>query len=145
MKVLVCGEYGIFCRELIARLYKEKHDVFVITGSERPRREKPRNGVFQEYNFSFRSKNISTLMKNIEADLLIILGICDIKYSWKDMNQESVHYITGITNILMSAKDAGISKVIYCSSLGIYEGSSEKHIGLQSEFSPNTILMQTLA
>ena len=27
VKVLICGEYGVFCRELIARLKKEKHDV----------------------------------------------------------------------------------------------------------------------
>ena len=33
MKVLICGEYGIYCRELISRLKKEKHDIFVITGS----------------------------------------------------------------------------------------------------------------
>ena len=48
MKVLICGEYGVYCRELISRLRKEKHDIFVITGSEKARREKPRTGVFQE-------------------------------------------------------------------------------------------------
>ena len=119
MKVLICGEYGIYCRELISRLKKEKHDIFVITGSEKARREKPRSGVFQEYNFSYRSKNIGTIMKNVQADVLLIMGICDTKFTWQDINQESVRYLTSITNILMSAKEAGIKQVIYCSSLGI--------------------------
>ncbi len=128
MKVLICGEYGIFCRELIARLKKEKHDVFVITGSEKPRFPKPRDGVFQDYNFSFRSKSIRTVFKNIAPDALIILGACDAKFTWKDINQESVRYLTGMTNLLMGAKEVGISNVIYCSSMGIFEDHAKKGV-----------------
>ena len=102
MKVLICGEYGVYCRELISRLRKEKHDIFVITGSEKARREKPRTGVFQEYHFSYRSKNIGTIMKNVQADVLLILGVCDTKFTWQDINQESVRYLTSITNIPVS-------------------------------------------
>ncbi len=57
-------------------------------------------------------------MKNVQADVLLIMGICDTKFTWQDINQESVRYLTSITNILMSAKEAGIKQVIYCSSLG---------------------------
>lgn len=144
MKVLICGEYGIYCRELISRLKKEKHDIFVITGSEKARREKPRSGVFQEYNFSYRSKNIGTIMKNVQADVLLIMGICDTKFTWQDTNQESVRYLTSITNILMSAKEAGIKQVIYCSSLGIYDGCEDEVIDKDTDFEANSILMQTV-
>lgn len=144
MKVLICGEYGIYCRELISRLKKEKHDIFVITGSEKARREKPRSGVFQEYNFSYRSKNIGTIMKNVQADVLLIMGICDTKFTWQDINQESVRYLTSITNILMSAKEAGIKQVIYCSSLGIYDGCEDEVIDKDTDFEANSILMQTV-
>lgn len=144
MKVLICGEYGVFCRELISRLKKEKHDIFVITGSEKAKREKPRTGVFQEYNFSYRSKNIGTIMKNVQADLLLILGICDTKFTWKDMNQESVRYLTSITNILMSAKEAGIRQVIYCSSLGVYNNCRDAVIDKSTDFEADSILMQTV-
>ena len=144
MKVLICGEYGIYCKELISRLKKEKHDIFVITGSEKARREKPRSGVFQEYNFSYRSKNIGTIMKNVQADVLLIMGICDTKFTWQDINQESVRYLTSITNILMSAKEAGIKQVIYCSSLGIYDGCEDEVIDKDTDFEANSILMQTV-
>ena len=97
MKVLICGEYGIYCRELISRLKKEKHDIFVITGSEKARREKPRSGVFQEYNFSYRSKNIGTIMKNVQADVLLIMGICDTKFTWQDINPVSYTHLLGET------------------------------------------------
>lgn len=144
MKVLICGEYGIYCKELISRLKKEKHDIFVITGSEKTRREKPGSGVFQEYNFSYRSKNISTVMKNIQADVLIVLGVCDTLYTWRDVGQDSVKYLSGVTNLLMSAKEAGIKHVIYCSSLGVYEGCRGKTIDSETEFSADSILMQTV-
>lgn len=144
MKVLICGEYGIYCRELITRLKKENHDIFVITGSEKNRREKPRNGVFQEYNFSYRSKNVCTVMKNIKADIMIILGICDTKYTWRDTGQESVRYLTGVTNLLMSAREAGIRQVIYCSSLGVYENTGGGMIDNETEFEAGSVLMQTV-
>ncbi len=51
MKVLICGEYGIYCRELISRLKKEKHDIFVITGSEKARREKTKIRSFSRIQF----------------------------------------------------------------------------------------------
>jgi len=126
MKVLICGEYGIFCKELIARLKKEKHDVYVITGSEKAKRKKPRDGVFQDYNFSFRSKSIRTVLKNIAPDCMIMLGACDVKFTWKDTNQESVRYLTGMTNLLMGAREVGIPNVIYCSTLGIFEETTIK-------------------
>ena len=126
MKILICGEYGIFCKELIARLKKEKHDVFVITGSEKPKYKKPKDGVFQDYNFSFRSKSIRTVFKNIAPDAMIMLGACDVKFTWKDVSQESVRYLTGMTNLLMGAKEVGISKVIYCSTTAVYEDYTKK-------------------
>lgn len=144
MKVLLCGEYGLFCTDLISRLKKEKHDVFVITGSEKIRRQKPGTGVFQEYHFSYRSKNVRTIMKNIQPDIMIILGVCDTKYTWLDENHESVKYLTGITNLLMGAKEAGIKQILYCSSLGVYEGCTDLILDKSTPFKGDSLLMQTM-
>lgn len=121
MKVLICGEYGVFCKELIGRLRKEKHTVFVLTGSEKPNYPRPRDGVFQEYNFSYRSRSVSKILQNIQVDAMIILGACDIKFTWKYKKEESVRFLTGMTNLFMCAKEANIPQVIYCSSTGIFE------------------------
>lgn len=83
-------------------------------------------------------------MKNVQADVLLIMGICDTKFTWQDINQESVRYLTSITNILMSAKEAGIKQVIYCSSLGIYDGCEDEVIDKDTDFEANSILMQTV-
>lgn len=143
MKILICGEYGVFCKELISRLKKERHTVFVITGSEKPRFHKPADGVFQEYNFSYRSKSINTVMKNVQADVLIITGACDIKYTWQDKNHDSVRYLSGVTNLLMCARDAGIRQVIYCSSMGVYEDSLEEVITKESPLKADSDVLQT--
>lgn len=133
MKILICGEYGIFCKELIGRMKKERHDVFVITGSEKPKRERPHSGVFQDYNFSYRSKSIGKVMKNIDADAMIILGSCDVKFTWKEKKQEAVKYLTGMTNLLLNGKEAGIPEIIYCSTLNTYEDSEIKRTYKQVE------------
>lgn len=143
MKVLVCGEYGVFCKELIGRLKKEKHTVFVITGSVKPGFHRPSDGVFQEYNFSYRSKSIHTVMKNVQADVMIITGACDVKYMWQDKNQDSVRYLSGMTNLLMCAKDVGIKQVIYCSSLGIYQDTKDEVITQTSAFQAESEVLQT--
>ncbi|MFR5915622.1 MAG: hypothetical protein ACLUGJ_11535 [Blautia wexlerae] len=68
MKVLICGEYGVYCRELISRLRKEKHDIFVITGSEKARREKPGAGVFSGVSFQLSKQEYwYAIMKNVQA------------------------------------------------------------------------------
>ena len=143
MKILICGEYGVFCKELISRLKKERHTVFVITGSEKPRFHKPADGGFQEYNFSYRSKSINTVRKNVQADVLIITGACDIKYTWQDKNHDSVRYLSGVTNLLMCARDAGIRQVIYCSSMGVYEDSLEEVITKESPLKADSDVLQT--
>lgn len=143
MKVLICGEYGVFCRELIGRLKKERHTVFVITGSERPRYKRPSDGVFQEYNFSYRSKSIHTIMKNVQADCMIVTGACDIKYNWQDKNHDSVRYLSGVTNLLMCARDAGIRQVIYCSSMGVYENVPDEVITKKSPLKADSDVLQT--
>lgn len=143
MRILVCGEYGVFCKNLITRLKKENHQVFVITGSQKEKRPKPVAGVFQDYHFSYRSKNIGSIMKNIQPDLMIMLGVCDVKFSWKNINEEAVRYITSMTNLLMGAREAGVKQVIYCSSLDVYEGYKGKQIDDFTDFAAGSMLSQT--
>lgn len=143
MKVLICGEYGVFCKELINRLKKEKHTIFVITGSEKPRFRKPGDGILQDYNFSFRSRSIRTIIKNVHADVMIVLGACDVRYSWKDTGQEAVRYLSGMTNLFVCAKEAGVPQIIYCSSLGVYEDIKEQKITRGSEFRASSPIFQS--
>lgn len=143
MKILICGEYGVFCKELINRLKKEKHTIFVISGSQKPRFRKPSDGILQEYNFSYRSKSIRTIIENVQADAMIILGACDVKYRWTDIGQESVRYLSGITNLLVCAKEAGIPRIIYCSSMGVYAEAEDRTITEETKFQASSSVLKT--
>lgn len=145
MKILICGEYGVFCKELIGRLKKEKHTVFVLTGSEKPSYPRPRDGVFQEYNFSYRSRSVGKILQNIQVDAMIILGACDIKFAWKNKREESVRFLTGMTNLLMCAKEAKIPQIIYCSSTGIFEEFMNKEQNVSSYEKSVQEILQTYA
>ncbi|MBQ9625057.1 MAG: SDR family oxidoreductase, partial [Clostridia bacterium] len=147
MKVLICGESGVFCSELIARLKKEKHDIFVITGTEKKEKEKGKGKKtgYQQYDFGYGSKNIRSIMGNVKPDYTIILGVCDTKFSWEEEDKTAVEYLSSMTNLIKSAKDAGIQNVIYCSSLGVYGGQNISEINSNTPMSPTTAVMQTFA
>lgn len=145
MKVLICGQYGIICNELIQRLKKESHEIFVITGSETRINEKKVRGVLQEYKFSFQSKGIETILRNVNCDVMIILGICDIGYARKRDDVSRSTYVGDMTNLLNEAKKVGIKRVIYCSSIGVYGESSMEPISIQSALMPETNDMHMFA
>lgn len=145
MKVLICGQYGIICNELIQRLKKENHDIFLITGNETGGNEKKARGVLQEYKFNFQSKGIETILKNINSDVMIILGSCDIGYTKREDDRSQITYVGDMTNLLNEAKKIGIKRVIYCSSLGVYGESSIDEISTDSIMSPETRYMRMLA
>lgn len=145
MKILICGDYGVFVNELINRLRKEKHDVFVITGKDKKTEyAKPSAGVFQDYHFNFSNKNISTIMKNVRPDVLIIPGYCDAGFTWENQNRQSVEYLAGITNLLMAAREVNIKKVLYCSSLGVYENVKDSCIHENTRFDASSVQNKTL-
>ncbi len=141
MNILVCSKYGKFCAQLIRRLRKEKHEVYLLTGSPKTGAQSM-PGVFQAYRFSYQNENITRIMQNVSPDVVIIAGAQDPHFSWRDAQNQSVEYISGMTNLLTAAKTAGVPNVIYCSSLGIFEGNQEQEVTEASVPAPVSLKMK---
>lgn len=112
---------------LIARLSKEDWEVFVITGSEE-KVEKPEKGVFQQYNFSFDNPSIKYVLESAQPDLVLFMGAADTGFNWKTIQQQSVRYLSGLANLLLSCRLAGVPRFLYLSSDEVYEKHYEAPI-----------------
>lgn len=122
MKVLICGSYDVFSLSMISKLKKENHEIFVLTGKSQQTLNKPKE-VFQEYDFPFTSPSVEFIMSNVMPDVVVYLGAFDSGFEWKKESQDAVNYAAGLLNVLLTAKAAGIRKVVYLSSYEVFEGN----------------------
>lgn len=124
IKVLIFGNYNPLTLSLISRLDKEGHTIFVITGSNRSSKAKPR-GVFQEYNFPYNSESVGYIIESIDVDIAIFEGSIDSMYDLENQPRHISEYIAGITNMVLYLKNSSIRQLIYLSSLNVFSGNIE--------------------
>ncbi len=124
MKILICGKDSEFAAVLSLRLKNEKHEVYLLTG-ETIAKERCATRVFQKYDFSFSDESVATIIKNISPDIIVIAGVLDFYFRGQNLQKKSIDYITGMTNLLLSAKSQKVPRIIYCSSYEIFETVTE--------------------
>ena len=124
MKILICNNYGDICIRLIERLKKEKQEIYLITGSQ----ETQKNSAFQTYAFPYGSESIPRIFNNVRPDIMIVMGCFDPLYSWRDEQKQSVEYISGLSNLILAAKHAGVRQIVYASTLDVYEQNGREEI-----------------
>ena len=72
MNVLLIGGAGTFINNLIVKLKKEGHRVYLLTGSRYD--DRPYQKVFEKYNFSYDSSCLNEIFESIRPDLTIFMG-----------------------------------------------------------------------
>ncbi len=138
MKVLLCGtQDSAFLKNLISRLHKERHEIFVLTGNKNHKEPKVK-GVFQKYSFVYTDMGVSNVIANVCPDVIVFMGSMDKNFGQEMDKGEVINYISGLTNIILSAKSAGVKKFVYLSSLSIFSGSEEVKIDFDTEPAPVT-------
>lgn len=142
IKVLICGDYDTFSLSMIKSLKKENNEIYVISGKKNTSRKKSFD-VFQEYHFPFTSNSVEFIVSNVKPDAVVFLGSMDAGYTWKDEKEEAVNYMSGLLNLLLVSKSAGVKKFIYFSSYSVFEGNSEREIKEDTSPVPITIRSKT--
>ncbi len=127
MNILVCSRNNEFLSNLAHRLKNENHEIYLLTG-EHVVKDRRIPKVFQKYDFTYSDENVVKVMNNISIDLLVIAGYMDFDFTEESSQKKSIEYITGMTNLILSAKSANVKRVIYCSSLRIFEDNVEEYI-----------------
>lgn len=112
MRVLITGS-GAFRDSLVERLKREKNDVYTIG------MDLPKDRTFH-YDFKYTDDKIKHIIAGIMPEVIIFLGAQDEEYASDWRQEQAMEYISGLSNILISAKQIGVSHIVYISSTQVY-------------------------
>ncbi len=118
MNVLLIGGAGSMINNLIIKLNKEGHRVYLLTGDKY--NKEPYQKVFERYNFTYDSSCLNEIYESVGPDLTLFMGAYDTNFRWKDEEKESVRYSACLMNLLMGYAMRGRGRFIYLSSDAVY-------------------------
>jgi nucleoside-diphosphate-sugar epimerase len=118
--VLIVGSYGTFTNEIIHKFYKENWRIFTLISNKKL--IKPAH-VFEQYVFKYDSDSIKEILTSCRPDAILFSGAYDPLYKWNDKSdiEESLSYVTGLSNLLMCSAMLGLRHFVYVSSDKVYE------------------------
>ncbi|MBO4981520.1 MAG: NAD(P)-dependent oxidoreductase [Lachnospiraceae bacterium] len=143
MNVLLIGGSGSLINNLIIKLNKEGHRVYLLTGSRYKKLSYQK--VFERYNFTYDCTCLNEIFESIDPDVSIFMGAYDTNFQWKEEAAESVRYSAGLMNILMAFAMREKGRFIYLSSDEVYDDSYDKDITEGEPTSPQGVRGMTLA
>lgn len=121
MDVLLIGGAGNITNTVIDKLNKEGHRVYILTGGEN--RTFSYHKVFEKYEFSYESDSLKEVFESVNPDVVLFMGACDTNFDWTNARKESVRFLAGLVNILMSFSLLQKGRFIYLSSDEVYNRS----------------------
>ena len=142
--ILIVGGYGTLTNELINRFYKENWRIYTLISNKKL--IKPAH-VFEQYIFSYDSDSIKEMISSCRPDAVLFTGAYDPLYHWEDESiiEESLNYITGLSNLLMCAAMLGVRHFVYISSDKVYEDEYVVDIKEDMPTSPNSFKGMTIS
>ncbi len=143
MNVLLIGGSGSLINNLIIKLNKEGHRIYLLTGSRYSR--EPYQKVFERYNFTYDCSSLNEIYESINPDVTIFAGAYDTNFRWQDEEAESVKYSSCLMNILMGFAMRNRGRFIYLSSDAVYGVHHAEDIREEEELSPMGLKGMTLA
>lgn len=137
LKILVTGGVGFIGSSLVDRLIKEGHDVVVIddlsTGDKSYLNEKARF-----YEMDIRDSDIFRIFRRENFDIVYHLASkCDVRKAEEDPAEDVAINIEGTVNILKNCAEYNVKKIIFTSTMAIYE--DKENINERSNISPITL------
>ena len=143
MNILICGNQSSAARELSRRLKRENHEIYYISGYSRD--ETLDSSAFQEYHFPFLSHHINRMIDGAHPDTVVIMGAFDTNFDWNRAMQTSTEYVTAMTSLLMGAQSASVKRLIYLSSMDVFdENSSTEEIRTDTRPQSSNIRLKAL-
>lgn len=126
MKIFIVGKYNTFVNHLIQKFHKENDKIYVLTG-DKYHGQKPSH-VFEQYAFPYTGDSIIEILDSVQPDVILFTGAYDSNFQWHNVRSESMHYISGLINIIMSAEIHKIKHFVYLSSHEVFEMHADNPI-----------------
>lgn len=142
--ILIIGSYCTFTNELIHKFNKENWRIYTLTNNKK--RMKPMH-VFEQYLFRYDSDSIKEIISSCRPDIVLFTGAYDTLNQWEEdkAKAESLHYITGLSNLLMCSAMLGVKHFLYISSDQVYEDEYIVDIKEDMPISPRSFQGMTIS
>ncbi|MDF2540334.1 MAG: hypothetical protein K0S47_52 [Herbinix sp.] len=142
--ILIIGSYGTFTEGLINKFYKENWRIYTLVSKKKI--IKPAH-VFEQYAFDYDSDSVKEIISSCCPDAILFTGAYDPLYQWEDesVKEESLNYISGLSNLLMCATMLGVRHFIYVSSDKVFEDEYVVDIREDMPASPNSFKGMTIS
>lgn len=137
MNVLLIGGAGSLIDNLIIKLNKAGHRVFLLTGSRYQRL--PYQKVFERYDFSYDAECIGDVFESTYPDVTVFMGAYDTNFQWEEEEKDAVRFSASLTNILMSYAMTGKGRFIFLSSEEVFGLDYKDNISEEAEDNPGTL------
>lgn len=134
MDILLIGGASQMMNALIDKFNKNGHRVFLLTGQRKS--QASYKHVFEKYNFSYDDDSIQEIFKSIRPDITVFTGSYDSNFDWGKVQQESVRYMAGLTNILSAYSLVGSGRFVYLSSQEVYGDAYVYNVSETEAISP---------
>lgn len=126
MNILLIGGSGSLINNLIIKLKKEGHRIFLLTGEHY--KKVTYEKVFEKYNFTYDSESLNEIFESVNPDVTVFLGAYDTNFQWKLEEREAVRYTSSLMNILVAYSMVKKGRFIYLSSDEVYTGNYREDI-----------------
>lgn len=124
MKILIWGNKSQETKEIITKLKRENQEVYVIY-DEKHKHEELLGKTYEEYYLEYQSKHILTIIRNISPDISVfMLDPLDFVFD----NSKFSAYVSGLSNAVLSSKQAGVKHFLFRSSVYVFGQNNEKLI-----------------
>ena len=143
MNVLLIGGISSLINQLIRKIKKEGHRVYLLTGS----RFSPAGyeKVFVQYDFPYDSESLGDAFESVNPDVTLFMGAFDSNFRWANEERELVRLTSGLTNLLTAHSMAGKGRFIFLSSDDVYSESYEGDVAEDTPTSPSGVKAMALA
>ena len=134
MNILMIGGVSSLLNQLIRKIKKEGHRVYLLTGDRYG--DAAYVKVFERYDLSYDSVCLSDVFESVNPDVTVFMGAFDSNFRWTNEERELVRLTSGLTNMLTAHAMAGKGRFIFLSSEEVYEESYETDILEDTPTSP---------
>ena len=143
MNVLLIGGPGSLADNLIIKLNKEGHRIYLLTGDRFGKA--PYQKVFERYNFTYDNSCLNEIFESVHPDLTIFLGAYDTNFRWNNEETASVKFSSSLMNLLMAYAMLAHGRFVFLSSDAVYEQHYPEDISEDTETTPNGLRGMALA
>lgn len=126
MNILLIGGPGPFMNQIMVKLRKEGHRIFLLTGSRY--KSKDYEKAFEVYNFKYDSECMGEIFESVHPDVTLFMGAFDTNFTWVDGRRDAVRFNSSLMNMLSAFSMGSYGRFIYLSSVEVYAGDFSRDI-----------------